>query len=80
MFYEQIFIIISSIIYASTNDDNFSPTDYFLNLKNLHKSEMKLSDTILATRDIDLIGYLEHGSIKGDKHLTKIGVEQIKLQ
>ena len=28
----------------------------------------------LATRDFDLIGYLEHGSIKGHKHLTKIGV------
>jgi len=25
--------------------------------------------------DFDLIGYLEHGSIKGHKHLTKIGVK-----
>jgi len=26
-------IIISSIIYTSTNDDNFSPADYLLNPK-----------------------------------------------
>ena len=26
-----------------------------------------------ATKDFDLIGYLEHGSIKGHKYLTKIG-------
>lgn len=28
-----------------------------------------------STRDFDLTGYLEHGSITRHKHLTKIGVK-----
>jgi len=43
IFYEQILIIISSIIYTTTNDDNFDPADYFLDLK---ESTQKRYDTL----------------------------------